>query len=146
MDSNVKMWDLRQKVCINTFKAHSQEITCLDISPDCKIIASGSLDGSVKFWDTFANRLLKSINVASTGYHPVCLAYSPSDLCIAIGITNKTVKYFELTDFTQVSSSLIESCVPRSIQFYESEIGVVGYDDGIKSFNFDDQGITRLTF
>ena len=52
VDTNVKLWDLRQKACINTFKAHNQEITCLDISPDAKIIVSGSKDGTMKFWDT----------------------------------------------------------------------------------------------
>jgi len=54
VDTNVKMWDVRQKMCINTYKAHQQDITCLDISPDSKIIVSGSMDGTMKLWDTVA--------------------------------------------------------------------------------------------
>jgi len=52
VDTNVKIWDIRQKQCINTFKGHSNEITSLDISPDSRVVVSGSKDGTVKFWDT----------------------------------------------------------------------------------------------
>ena len=51
VDTNVKMWDLRMKQCINTYKSHTKEITCLDISPDAKMCVSGSTDGTLKFWD-----------------------------------------------------------------------------------------------
>jgi katanin p80 WD40 repeat-containing subunit B1 len=42
VDTNIKMWDSRMKQCINTFKGHMDAITCLDISPDNRIVVSGS--------------------------------------------------------------------------------------------------------
>ena len=98
VDTNVKMWDLRTRSCINTFKAHSKEITCLDISPDSRQIVSGSRDGTVKFWDTCANKLLKSIKMPAAA-HPVCLMFNPCDFCLAVGTSSKCVKYYELQEY-----------------------------------------------
>ena len=138
-DTNVKMWDLRMKQCINTYKGHGQHITCLDISPDSKIIVSGSKDGTIKFWDTQAQRLLKSIKVSGSGY-PVCMSFNPCDLCIAVGTSNKYVKYWELQDFTLVSSSNIENYVPRALCFNASgESCFVAYDDCTKVYLLDDE-------
>jgi katanin p80 WD40 repeat-containing subunit B1 len=76
VDTNVKLWDVRQKSCINTFKGHTKDITCLDISPDSKIVVSGSMDGTLKFWDSVYPKLVKSFKVSTTGY-PTCIAFNP---------------------------------------------------------------------
>lgn len=47
-DSNIKVWDLRQKQVVNTLKGHLMQINCLDGSPDGKYIVSGSQDATVK--------------------------------------------------------------------------------------------------
>ena len=93
----------------------------------------------MKFWDTYAQRLLKSIKVSGAGY-PVCMQFNPCDLCIAVGTSNKYVKYWELTDFTLVSSSNIENFVPRQLAFNGSgESCFVAYDDCTKVYLLDDE-------
>lgn len=47
-DTNVRVWDLRRKICHQTFKGHAKGACCLAFSPDGKWIASGSEDGEVK--------------------------------------------------------------------------------------------------
>ena len=119
-------------------------ITCLDISPDNRIVVSGSSDGTLKFWDTCANKLLKSIKASTTGHHPTCLAFNPSDLCIAVGTSNKMVKYWELTDYSLVSSTSIENCAPTFMAFEgDGEYVHVGYDDSTKIFNMDYDSSTK---
>jgi katanin p80 WD40 repeat-containing subunit B1 len=51
-DTNVKLWDMRTKKSVGTFKGHEDLVTCVDLSPDNQYIASSSLDGTVKIWDT----------------------------------------------------------------------------------------------
>ena len=59
-------------------------------------------------------------------------------MCIAVGTSNKMVKYWELTDYTLVSSTNIENCTPRAMGFEEGgEILHVGFDDSFKTFNMD---------
>jgi WD40 repeat protein len=64
------------RAAVNTFKGHKEEISCVDLSPDRKMIVSGSLDGTLRFWDTMMQRMIKSIKVGSTGY-PICAVYNP---------------------------------------------------------------------
>lgn len=76
------------RAAVNTFKGHTQHIVCVDLSPDQKIIVSGSQDGSLRFWDTNMQKLIKQIKIGSTGY-PLCAVFNPNDLCIAVGTSNK---------------------------------------------------------
>jgi katanin p80 WD40 repeat-containing subunit B1 len=48
LDTNLKVWDLRRKDCIQTYKGHSKGVTHVGISPDGRWVASGSEAGEVK--------------------------------------------------------------------------------------------------
>ncbi len=48
LDTNLKVWDLRRKDCIQTYKGHSKGVKRLSISPDGKWVASGCESGQVK--------------------------------------------------------------------------------------------------
>lgn len=86
----------------------------MDISPDSRVVVSGSKDGTVKFWDTCKNSLLKSIKMPAAA-HPVCLMFNPCDFCIAIGTSSKCVRYYELENYSLVSTSTIELMEPRAL-------------------------------
>ena len=47
-DNSIKLWDLRQKNCINTYKGHTMEVKSLEVSPDGKWFISGAQDSKVK--------------------------------------------------------------------------------------------------
>ena len=47
-DTNLKLWDIRRKGCIFTYKGHSETVTCLKFSPDGQWVASGGEEGAVK--------------------------------------------------------------------------------------------------
>jgi katanin p80 WD40 repeat-containing subunit B1 len=139
MDTNVKLWDVRQKSCVNTYKAHNKEITCVDLSPDSKLIVSGSMDGTLKFWDTCGQRLVKSIKASRSGY-PTCVSFNPQDLTVVVGLSNKCIKYYELQEFELVSSSTIDTLAPRAICFNNSGMACfVAYDDCTKVYHLEDE-------
>lgn len=48
LDTNVKVWDLRRKDAITTFKGHTKGVKKLAISPDGKWVCSGSESGELK--------------------------------------------------------------------------------------------------
>lgn len=48
LDTNVKVWDLRRKDAITTFKGHTKGVKKVAISPDGKWVCSGSENGEVK--------------------------------------------------------------------------------------------------
>ena len=47
----VRLWDIRTGENIVTFLGHPTDIQCLAFSPDSKILASGSFDGTILLWD-----------------------------------------------------------------------------------------------
>ena len=48
LDGKIKLWDLRQRTPAWTIKAHTSLINCLTVSPNNKLIASGSEDNFVR--------------------------------------------------------------------------------------------------
>lgn len=42
MDTNAKIWDLRTKNSISTLKNHHKKVTALNMTPDSRIVISGS--------------------------------------------------------------------------------------------------------
>eukprot|EP00347_Sterkiella_histriomuscorum_P005906 403354820 len=139
IDTNVKLWDIRMKTCINTFKSHNEQITCVDISPDSLTVVSGSMDGNVKLWDLRTSKLLKNISVSNQGGYPQCLSFNPIDTCLAVGTSDKIIKYWELQDFSIISQTNIENYVAQKLIFDKEGIHTfVGFYDCIKVYNLND--------
>jgi katanin p80 WD40 repeat-containing subunit B1 len=61
LDTNVKLWDTRERQCVSTFKNHSEIVNAVALSPDSSLIASCSHDNQVKIWDIVGGKLLKSL-------------------------------------------------------------------------------------
>ena len=56
-DNNILIWDLRKAQDVAHLTGHTAKITSLDFCSNGKILASGSLDGTVRLWDTGALRV-----------------------------------------------------------------------------------------
>lgn len=47
-DTNLKIWDIRKKGCIQTYKGHTRGISTVKFTPDGRWLVSGGLDNVVK--------------------------------------------------------------------------------------------------
>ena len=48
LDTTLKVWDIRRKTCISTYKRHTRGVTKTAFSPDGRLIASSAQNGAVK--------------------------------------------------------------------------------------------------
>jgi len=83
-------------VPLKTLKGHSGSVTCLAISPDGRLLASGSWDNTVRLWSLPDGRLLKTLKGHRGSVW--CLAISPDGRILASGSNDKTVRLWSLPD------------------------------------------------
>lgn len=48
LDTNLKIWDIRRKGCIHTYKGHTRGVNTIRFTPDGRWVVSGGEDSSVK--------------------------------------------------------------------------------------------------
>jgi len=81
-----------------TQKAHEKDINSLAVSPDDKIVASGSQDKTIKLWNTQDLSLLSVLKGHKRGIW--CVVFSPVDKCLASASSDRTIKLWSLNDYT----------------------------------------------
>ncbi|KAG2342512.1 hypothetical protein BDR05DRAFT_1060241 [Suillus weaverae] len=75
------------EILTQPIKAHSKEINWLDFSPDGTVLATGSGDGTTKFWCTKTWQMQGE--PIECGHYVLCVQYSPSGEYLTIGKYSK---------------------------------------------------------
>jgi WD40 repeat protein len=80
---------------LKTIKGHTDSVNTIVISPDEKLLASGSDNGTVKLWSLPNGELLKTLKV-SLFFGVNALAISPAGHLLAAGGDNDSIKLWSL--------------------------------------------------
>ncbi|XP_065889852.1 transducin beta-like protein 3 isoform X2 [Dysidea avara] len=115
-DCTIKLWSLKSlsinsldedDVCVRlpvkyTQVAHSKDINSLDVSPNDKLIVSGSQDGTAKLWRVEGGALVGTLR----GHRRAvwCVKFSPFDQCVATGSGDGTIKLWAIADNSCIKS------------------------------------------
>ncbi|ODV62557.1 40S ribosomal protein RACK1 [Ascoidea rubescens DSM 1968] len=93
-DKLVKSWDLSDYSAKADFIGHTGYVSCITISPDGSLCASGGKDGSIILWDMTVPKTLYTLNSGDEIY---ALAFSPNRywLCAA---TSSSIKIYNLEE------------------------------------------------
>jgi WD40 repeat protein len=75
LQGNVLVWDFQNGTLLNNLRGHSARISQLRFSPDGKILASASNDGSVRMWETADLNNQPIVLTANAGF-VFCVAFS----------------------------------------------------------------------
>lgn len=81
---------------INTLEGHTDVINCLVISPDSRIVASGSQDNTIRLWSLADGKLLQTLD-GHTGAI-TCLMITADSRYLISGSADQTVKIWSLPD------------------------------------------------
>lgn len=78
-DNAIELWDLKTRRPLPGLLAHTGLISAIAISQDEKILASSSLDGTIKLWDLPNSRLVSTLNSGRASN----LVFSPDSRILA---------------------------------------------------------------
>ena len=88
----VRLWRGAGQTLHRVWQAHTDIATALAFSPDERLLASGSTDGSVKLWDVESGAALWSGGHAST---ILCVAIASNGVLLASGGLDATVRLWD---------------------------------------------------
>jgi guanine nucleotide-binding protein subunit beta-2-like 1 protein len=119
LDKTLRLWDLNTMTTKEIFTGHTKDVLAVSFSPDNRMIFSGGMDKTLRFWNTVGEN--KHINTQFNGWVS-CLNHirKGKDNLLAVGAWDSKVRIFD-TDLT-----------------YNRAID--GLDYGVVSINSDDEG------
>ncbi|KAK4057285.1 U3 small nucleolar RNA-associated protein 13 [Microbotryomycetes sp. JL221] len=166
-DRTAKVWDLAALLnknktlqerqapesikALTTSKIHDKDINALDISPNDKLLASGSQDRTAKLFAISYTTKSKSTPAAASlsllgtfkghkrGVWTV--KFSPTDQCLATGSGDRSIKLWNLTDFTCIKTFEGHSNSILRIDFLTRgmQLTSCGSDGLVKVWNVKDE-------
>ncbi len=83
-------------------KGHTDAVTFLDYSPDGKILASTSYDGTVKLWDVATNQELHSFTMDGVLFQS--LSFSPDGKILMAAIQGKGITLLDTASYTIIKN------------------------------------------
>jgi WD40 repeat protein len=99
-DDQILVWDLRTGTQRFRLTGHKDRITALDFSPDGRLLASASWDGTAGLWDVTSGQRLATLRAHLLGVNTV--AFSPDGQRLAGGTGDGLIKLWNVTDHQEV--------------------------------------------
>ncbi|ETO28776.1 hypothetical protein RFI_08352, partial [Reticulomyxa filosa] len=98
-DCSVHLWNVRTQRHVKTYNGHNNTITTITFNPDSKKLISGSLDRSIRIWDTEKGTCLINMQVGSSVN---CLTTSSDEGLLASGHLDGCVRFFGFKEKKEV--------------------------------------------
>jgi WD40 repeat protein/tRNA A-37 threonylcarbamoyl transferase component Bud32 len=87
--------ELSNQGCLYTLNAHTSWVTCVAMSPNGKVMASSSLDDTVKVWKLSTGELVRTLNGHSRAVNAI--AIRPDGEFIASGSDDYTIRLWKIS-------------------------------------------------
>jgi COMPASS component SWD2 len=95
MDHAVRYLSLHDKRYLRTFRAHTEGVVALDMSPKEDMFASASMDDTVRLWDLRSTNCAAVMRYSGGGHRPA-VSFDPDGLVFAAAVGGGSVKMFDV--------------------------------------------------
>lgn len=93
-EPTIQLWNPQTGQLLSSLKGHTSPVADITISPDGKILVSGSRDKTIKLWDVYTGQLIRTLSGHSDVVETV--AISQDGTILASGSWDKTIKLWNL--------------------------------------------------
>uniref|UniRef100_A0A8C9WM02 Pre-mRNA-processing factor 19 n=1 Tax=Scleropages formosus TaxID=113540 RepID=A0A8C9WM02_SCLFO len=133
-DSQIKIWDLKERTNVANFPGHSGPVTAIAFSENGYYLATGAQDSSLKLWDLRKLKNFKTITLDS-GYEVKSLVFDQSGTYLAVAGSDIRVyvckQWSEVLNFTDHSGLVTGVAFGEHAQFLTS----AGMDRSLKFYS-----------
>lgn len=99
----------------SSLKGHTNMVSTIAFSPNGKLIASGSWDGTTKMWDVQTGDNIFTFDGDSTYVKTV--SFSPDGKWLAVGLLNHKIKIWDISTGHEIATLMGHSSVVSDLQF-----------------------------
>ncbi len=145
-DGTIRRWDVSQATCLMTMTGHTRWIRALALSPDGKIIASGSDDRTIRLWNADTGQLLQTLSDQSGRVE--ALAFSPDGRFLASGGSDRMIHLWQADSGQHLKTLSGHTDRIRALTFNPTQPNHLissSQDETIKVWDID-QNLCRKTF
>jgi len=150
-DATIKIWDMNSGFCVKTLQAHDEWVKCIDVSACGSLIASGSMDKSVRVW-SIAKGNWECVQVYRDHDHVVeCVAFSNNSADKVLTNTEDSKEEFALDEEGPPRPRFLASgSRDRSICIFDMEMVkcvcvLTGHDNWVRGLQWHPAGKFLVT-
>ena len=92
-DRTIRVWNIAEKKQVQVLEGHTDCVYSLGFSKDGKLLASGSIDGTVRLWDTAT---WQGCAVLEHGTNVYSVAFTPDGTRLACGCANNAIRLWDV--------------------------------------------------
>ncbi|XP_075889127.1 pre-mRNA-processing factor 19 [Nelusetta ayraudi] len=133
-DSQIKIWDLKERTNVANFPGHSGPVTSIAFSENGYYLATGAQDSSLKLWDLRKLKNFKTITL-DNNYEVKSLVFDQSGTYLAVGGSDIRVyickQWSEVLNFTDHTGLVTGVAFGENAQFLSS----AGMDRSLKFYS-----------
>uniref|UniRef100_A0A667WTM7 Pre-mRNA-processing factor 19 n=1 Tax=Myripristis murdjan TaxID=586833 RepID=A0A667WTM7_9TELE len=133
-DSQIKIWDLKERTNVANFPGHSGPVTSIAFSENGYYLATGAQDSSLKLWDLRKLKNFKTIAL-DNNYEVKSLVFDQSGTYLAVGGSDIRVyickQWSEVLNFSEHSGLVTGVAFGENAQFLTS----TGMDRSLKFYS-----------
>lgn len=112
-NAEIKLWQLHSGQRLGTLTGHTDEITCLTVSPSGQTLISGSADRTIKFWDLQKKKAIRTLGGYFSGHFDrvVALAVSPDNQTLLSCDANNSLKIWDINYAKEIQNIAFSAAV-----------------------------------
>lgn len=95
-DKTCRLFDIQRGSAVRLYTGHNAPVSCVEISPDGRLLATASEDSTVHVYDINSAKLLKSFKAHTSGSSIYSLAFSRCSSVLLSGGSDCSVRVWDI--------------------------------------------------